>query len=57
MYRTFFNNGVGVLEGLNLDDVPEGNYYLMALPIKSVGLESAPARAVLVRDEIKWIKR
>lgn len=57
VYRTFFNNGVGVLEGLNLDDVPEGNYYLMALPIKSVGLESAPARAVLVRDEIKWIKR
>lgn len=53
VYRTFFNNGVGVLEGLELEDVPEGNYYLMALPIKSVGLESAPARAILIKEEPK----
>ena len=51
VYRTFFNNGVGILEGLELDNVEEGNYNLVALPIKSVGLESAPARAVLVKQK------
>lgn len=53
VYRTFFNNGVGVLEGLDLENVPEGNYNIIALPIKSVGLESAPARAILVKEEQK----
>lgn len=57
VYRTFFNNDVGIIEGLNLDNVPEGNYYLIALPIKAAGLESAPARAILIKDEIKWVKR
>lgn len=51
VYRTFFYGNVGILEGLDLENVPEGNYSLVALPIKSVGLESAPARAVLIKEK------
>ncbi|MFN4038660.1 MAG: arylformamidase [Erythrobacter sp.] len=36
-----------VLEGLVLDDVPEGRYELIALPLAIVGGDAAPVRAVL----------
>lgn len=36
-----------VLEGLVLDDVAEGEYELIALPLKLEGLDAAPVRAVL----------
>ena len=40
-------HGLGILEGLVLDDVPEGDYELIALPLKLAGLDAAPVRAVL----------
>ena len=36
-----------ILEGLVLDDVPPGDYELIALPLKLEGLDSSPVRAVL----------
>jgi arylformamidase len=36
-----------ILEGLVLDEVPPGDYELIALPLKLVGLDSSPVRAVL----------
>lgn len=36
-----------ILEGLVLDDVEEGDYELIALPLKLAGLDAAPVRAVL----------
>jgi arylformamidase len=39
--------GVIILEGLNLADVPPGDYELIALPLKIEGAEGAPARALL----------
>jgi arylformamidase len=36
-----------ILEGLVLDDVPGGDYELIALPLKLAGLDSSPVRAVL----------
>jgi arylformamidase len=36
-----------ILEGLVLDDVPPGDYELIALPLRLVGLDSSPVRAVL----------
>ena len=36
-----------ILEGLVLDDVPPGDYELIALPLKLVGLDASPVRAVL----------
>ena len=39
--------GLRVLENLVLDDVPEGDYELIALPLKLVQADASPVRAVL----------
>ncbi len=39
--------GMSILEGLVLDDVPAGDYELIALPLKLAGMDAAPVRAVL----------
>jgi arylformamidase len=38
---------IGVLEGLDLSQVAPGRYRLLCLPLKLVGSDGAPARAVL----------
>jgi arylformamidase len=38
---------VRVLENLVLDAVPAGDYELIALPLKLVGADASPVRAVL----------
>lgn len=38
---------MAILEGIVLDDVPEGDYELIALPLKIVGCDASPVRAVL----------
>jgi arylformamidase len=40
-------NAMAILEGLVLDDVPEGDYELIALPLKWHGVEASPVRALL----------
>jgi len=39
--------GLRVLENLVLDDVPQGDYELIALPLKFVSADASPVRAVL----------
>ncbi len=39
--------GMGILEGLRLDHVPEGRFELIALPLPITGIEATPVRAVL----------
>lgn len=39
--------GLRILEGLVLDAAPEGDYELIAPPLKLAGLDAAPVRAVL----------
>jgi len=36
-----------VLENLILDDVPEGDYELIALPLKLMTADASPVRAIL----------
>jgi arylformamidase len=40
-------HGMAILENLLLDAVPEGDYELIALPLKLMGLDASPVRAVL----------
>ena len=40
-------HGMAILEGIVLDDVPAGDYELIALPLKIVGCDASPVRAVL----------
>ena len=47
-HYTLLRAGIVPVEGLNFDDVQEGRYHLICLPIKLEGCEGAPARAVLI---------
>ena len=40
--------GVALLEGIVLEDVPEGKYLLSAAPLNLAGADGAPCRAVLI---------
>lgn len=40
-------NGIAILEGLLLTGVPDGNYELIALPLKLEGIDGSPLRAIL----------
>jgi len=40
-------NGISILEGLELQGVPDGTYELSALPLKIEGGDGSPVRAVL----------
>jgi arylformamidase len=46
-HKTLFGSGVIVIEGLRLKDVPEGEYFMVAAPLKLVGTDAAPARVLL----------
>ena len=47
VHKILLENNIIILEGLNLSSVKAGTYELMCLPLKLVGAEGAPARAVL----------
>jgi len=47
VHRILLDNGVIILEGLNLTGVPGGNYELICLPLKIRGGDGAPVRAIL----------
>ena len=40
-------SGMAILEGIVLDDVAEGDYELVALPLKFAGMDASPVRAIL----------
>jgi len=47
-HRILMRAEVLILEGLNLADVAPGEYTLVCLPLRLVGTEAAPVRAVLL---------
>lgn len=46
-HQVLLRRDMRVLENLVLDDVPEGDYELIALPLKLVQADASPVRAVL----------
>ncbi|MFQ5589787.1 MAG: cyclase family protein [Phycisphaerae bacterium] len=46
-HQVFLRLDMAILEGLVLAGVPEGIYELIALPLKLVGFDASPVRAVL----------
>ncbi len=46
-HRAFLKRDMAILEGLALAHVPEGLYELIALPLRLVGFDASPVRAVL----------
>lgn len=50
VHHALARNRVAILESLDLRDVEEGLYDLVAAPLKVVGADAAPVRAVLIRQ-------
>ena len=46
-HQMFLKQDMAILEGLILGDVPAGRYELIALPLKLVGFDASPVRAIL----------
>jgi arylformamidase len=38
---------MAILEGVVLDDIDQGDYELIALPLKLAGMDASPVRAIL----------
>lgn len=49
VHRELLGNGIVVIEFLDLATVPEGDYIMVALPLRLRGLDGSPARVVLIR--------
>ncbi len=49
-HRILLQGGIVLLEGLNLAGITPGIYQLVCLPLKLVGGDGAPARAVLIEE-------
>ncbi len=50
-HKILLDAGILILEGLRLQEAVAGDYLLYALPLRLMGVEAAPARAVLVELE------
>lgn len=53
IHRILLENNIVILEGLDLSSIAAGLYRLVCLPLRIVGCEGAPARAVLIDMEDK----
>lgn len=51
VHLSLLGAGVAILEGLRLGEVRPGRYELMCLPLRLVGTEGAPARAILLGSD------
>lgn len=49
-HNLLFKHEINVIEGLRLGNVNEGTYFLCCLPLNTIGIEAAPARAVLIQN-------
>lgn len=50
-HKVLFEAGVMILEGLMLKNIEPGEFKLIALPLKILGAEASPVRAVLVQEK------
>ncbi len=53
VHHTLLGAGVLVVEGLDLSEVPAGPCHLVCLPLKVEGGEGAPARVLVIRDQVE----
>ena len=52
-HHALLRNGVSIIEGLFLHNVPAGDYVLFCGPLRLEGAEGAPARVLLVDGDVK----
>lgn len=49
VHRILLGQGIALLEGVMLADIPEGTYFLSAAPLNLAGADGAPCRAYLMK--------
>lgn len=49
-HKILFNNNIIILEGITLKEVEEGNYNMIALPLRINDVEALPIRAILTKN-------
>jgi arylformamidase len=49
-HRILLERGIQLVENLDLSQVSPGPYFLVCLPLKLIGSDASPARAVLIED-------
>ncbi len=47
-HTSLLSQNIPIIEGLDLSQVPAGDYTLVCLPLKFTGIEGAPARVILL---------
>lgn len=52
IHRELMKNNIAILEGIDLNEIKDGEYFLVAAPIKIGGAEAAPCRAFLIKGII-----
>jgi arylformamidase len=52
VHRELLGSGIAVLELLDLTGVAEGDYFMVALPLRLEGLDGSPARVILLENEV-----
>lgn len=53
-HNVLLGNDIPILENIDLTDIPSGEYFLFAVPIKIKDCEAAPVRAVLIKGPIRF---
>ena len=51
VHKIFLQQEIALLEGIVLQDIPEGQYFLSAAPLNLAGADGAPCRAYLIKTE------
>jgi arylformamidase len=52
VHRILLERGIPILELLDLSGVAEGDYFMVALPLRLEGLDGSPARVILLGEEV-----
>lgn len=50
VHRILLESGVAIVENVILDSIPDGDYWLSALPLRIADCDGAPVRAILFRE-------
>lgn len=51
IHNLLFKADVMIYEGVNLNNIEDGEYIFIGLPMKILGAEGSPVRAVLIREQ------
>ena len=51
VHKILLGQGIALLEGIVLGDIPEGRYFLSAAPLNLAGSDGAPCRAYLMEKD------